>query len=258
MEQHHNSNIDKSTLLLLVLGMFFLTNVILAELIGVKLFSLEETFGLKPFNWNLFGISGSLNFTVGVILWPLVFIMTDILNEYYGVKGVRRLSYIAVGLVSYAFIMIYAAINVAPAGFWLSTNVDKGVPNMQTAYAVIYGQGMWIIGGSIIAFLFGQLVDVTAFHKIKKVTGEKSIWLRATGSTVISQLFDSIIVLYIAFVIPGSMTLAQFFAFALLNYIYKVSAAVALTPALYWVHNIIDKFLGKELSEKMRAEAMKN
>jgi uncharacterized integral membrane protein (TIGR00697 family) len=258
MEQHQNPNTDKSTLLLLVLGMFFLTNVILAELIGVKLFSLEETFGFKPFNWNLFGISGSLNFTVGVILWPLVFIMTDILNEYYGVKGVRRLSYIAVALVSYAFIMIYAAINVAPAGFWVSTNVDKGVPNMQTAYAVIYGQGLWIIGGSIIAFLFGQLVDVTAFHKIKKVTGEKSIWLRATGSTVISQLFDSIIVLYVAFVIPGSWTLNQFFAFALVNYIYKLSAAVALTPALYWVHNIIDKFLGKELSEKMRAEAMKN
>jgi len=259
MEQHHNPFASKSARLLLVLGLFFVTNALLAELIGVKIFAMEDSFGLEPFNWNLFGEQGSLNFTVGVILWPFVFIMTDIINEYFGVKGVRRLSYLAIVFILYAFGIIYVAINLSPAGFWPSSYADKGVPDMQMAYAAIFGQGMWIIAGSIVAFLLGQLIDVFVFHKIKKVTGEKNIWLRATGSTAVSQLIDSVVVLYIAFVIgPAQWSLGLWLAVASVNYIYKLSAAVVLTPILYWVHNIIDKFLGKELSEKMRAEAMKN
>ena len=167
MEQHHNPFASKAARLLLILGVFFVTNALLAELIGVKIFALEDSFGWKPFNWNLFGEKGSLNFTVGVILWPFVFIMTDIINEYFGLKGVRRLSYLAIIFIIYAFGIIYLAIELSPAGFWPASNVDKGVPDMQNAYAVIFGQGMWIIAGSIVAFLLGQLIDVFIFHKIK-------------------------------------------------------------------------------------------
>ncbi len=259
MEQHHNPFASKSARLLLVLGLFFVTNALIAELIGVKIFALEDSLGVQPFNWNLFGEQGSLNFTVGVILWPFVFIMTDIINEYFGVRGVRRLSYLAIVFILYAFGIIYVAINLAPAGFWPGTYIDKGVPDMQLAYAAIFGQGMWIIAGSVIAFLLGQLIDVFVFHKIKKATGEKSIWMRATGSTAVSQLIDSLVVLYIAFVIgPAQWPVSLWLAVASVNYIYKITAALLLTPVLYWVHNIIDKFLGKELSEKMRAEAMNN
>jgi uncharacterized integral membrane protein (TIGR00697 family) len=183
----------------LILGVFFVTNALLAELIGVKIFALEDSFGWKPFNWNLFGEKGSLNFTVGVVLWPFVFIMTDIINEYFGVKGVRQIK-----LFGYHFYYICIrnylpiAIELAPAGFWPASNVDKGVPDMQNAYAVIFGQGMWIIAGSIVAFLLGQLIDVFIFHKIKGITGEGKIWLRATGSTAISQIIDSVVVLYMS------------------------------------------------------------
>ncbi len=259
MEQHHNPFASKSARLLLILGVFLVTNALLAELIGVKIFALEDSFGWKPFNWNLFGEQGSLNFTVGVILWPFVFIMTDIINEYFGVRGVRRLSYLAVIFILYAFGIIYIAINLAPAGFWPASYADKGVPDMQNAYAAIFGQGMWIIAGSIIAFLLGQLIDVFVFHRIKRVTGEKKIWLRATGSTAISQIIDSVVVLYIAFVIgPAHWPISLWLAVATVNYVYKMGAAIVLTPVLYWVHTIIDKFLGKELSEKMRSEAMNN
>lgn len=259
MEQHHNPFASKSARLLLILGVFLVTNALLAELIGVKIFALEDSFGWKPFNWNLFGEQGSLNFTVGVILWPFVFIMTDIINEYFGVRGVRRLSYLAVIFILYAFGIIYIAINLAPAGFWPASYADKGVPDMQNAFSVIFGQGMWIIGASSVAFLLGQLIDVTAFHKIKRVTGEKKIWLRATGSTAISQIIDSLVVLYIAFVLgPAHWPISLWLAVATVNYVYKMGAAIVLTPVLYWVHNIIDKFLGKELSEKMRSEAMNN
>lgn len=253
----HKVIYSKPAQLLLILGVFFVTNALLAEFIGVKIFALEDTFGWKPFNWNLFGQTGSLNFTVGVILWPFVFIMTDIINEYFGVRGVRRLSYLAAVFILYAFGIVYIAIQMAPASFWIGNMAEKGVPDMQSAYTAIFGQGMWIIGGSLLAFIFSQLIDVTIFHRIKAFTGEKNIWLRATGSTVISQIFDSLIVLYVAFVLgPQHWSIGLFLAVATVNYCYKVFAAIVLTPLLYVVHIWIDNFLGKELSEKMRAQAM--
>lgn len=254
---HHNPFANKPAVLLLVLGVFFVVNALIAELIGVKIFAMEDSFGWKPFNWNLFGEQGSLNFTVGVILWPFVFIMTDIINEYFGVKGVRRLSYLAVIFIIYAFGIIYIAINLAPAGWWIGSSAEKGVPDMQSAYAAIFGQGMWIIAGSVIAFMVGQIVDVFVFHRIKIITGERSIWMRATGSTAISQILDSLIVLYIAFVLgPQQWSTGLWLAVATVNYVYKITAAFVLTPVLYIVHNWIDRFLGAELSEKMRREAM--
>lgn len=253
----HKILYSKPAQLLLILGVFFVSNALIAEFVGVKIFSLEDTFGWKPFNWNLYGEKGTLNFTVGVILWPLVFIMTDIINEYFGSRGVRRLSFIAALFILYAFGIVYLAIKMAPAGFWPGSMVEQGVPDMQSAFAAIFGQGMWIIGGSLAAFVFSQLIDVTIFHRIKFLTGEKRIWLRATGSTVISQLFDSLIVLYIAFVLgPQQWSISLFLAVATVNYIYKVCAAIILTPLLYIIHNWIDKFLGAELSLKMRQEAM--
>ena len=88
---------------------------------------------------------------------------------------------------------------MAPADWWVGQNAELGVPNMQDAFSVVFGQGLLIIIGSLLAFLVAQLVDVVTFHRIKKQTGEKLIWLRATGSTIISQLFDSFVVLYVAF-----------------------------------------------------------
>ncbi|MBK8487924.1 MAG: queuosine precursor transporter [Bacteroidetes bacterium] len=250
---------NKAAMLMLVLGAFFITNAIIAEFLGVKIFALEPTLGLKPWNWNLFGQQGTLNFTVGNLLWPFIFILTDIINEYFGIKGVRKLSYLTVLLISYAFLMVFLAIQMKPAGFWTGSMQDSGVPDMQAAYASIFGQGLWIIAGSIIAFLLGQLVDVKVFHRIKIFTGEKRIWLRATGSTVVSQLIDSVVVLYIAFVIgPQHWSIGLWLAVATVNYCYKIGAAILLTPVLYWIHHLIDNYLGKELSAELREEAMKN
>src|SRR3954468_18316156 len=187
---------DKPTKLFLGFTAFFVANALIAECIGTKIFSLEKLFGWQPSNLTLFGQSGlSFNLTCGVLLWPLEFVMTDIVNEYYGPKAVRRISYTAIALITYAFVMFYVAIHIAPADFWIGTKKDSNIPNMQDAFNGIFGQGMWIILGSLTAFLVSQIVDVTVFHKIKKHTGEKHVWLRATGSTLISQLVDSFIVL---------------------------------------------------------------
>ena len=191
---------DKPTKLFVLITAFFVANALIAECIGTKVFSLEKLFGTQPFNFSLFGESGlALSLTCGVLLWPLEFVMTDIVNEYFGPKAVRRISLIAVSLILYAFLMFYMAMSVPAADFWYGTGAKDGVPDMSKAFNSIFGQGMWIIAGSITAFLVSQIVDVTVFHKIKKITGNKKVWLRATGSTLVSQLVDSFIVLFIAF-----------------------------------------------------------
>ncbi|NRA50869.1 MAG: queuosine precursor transporter [Phaeodactylibacter sp.] len=252
----------RPTFLFVVLGGFFVANALVAEFIGVKIFALEDSLGWERFNFNLFGQSGALQFSAGVLLWPIVFIMTDVINEYYGKRGIRMLSFLAVGLITYAFFMIFAAIQLAPADWWVEQNINKGVPNMQSAFSVILGQGLLIIVGSLVAFLVAQLVDVITFHQIKKVTGEQKVWLRATGSTVISQFVDSFVVLAIAFkfgpelvgnVEPWSWS--QLFAVGTVQYIYKFAMAILLTPVIYLAHYLIDKYLGKEQAEAMKTSA---
>jgi queuosine precursor transporter len=247
---------QRANRLFIVLAGFFLTNALIAEFVGVKIFSFEESIGADPFHWSLFGIQGTLNFTAGVLLWPFVFIMTDVINEYFGVRGVRLISWIAVVFITYAFIAAYVAISLAPAKFWVEANAGLGVPDVQKAFAVVFGQGLWTICGSIVAFLVGQLIDVAIFHRILKMTGERFVWLRATASTAISQLLDSFIVLYIAFVLgPQKWSMSQFLAVGTVNYAYKMTAAVALIPLLYFARYAIRAYLGRDEAERLRKEA---
>lgn len=247
---------EKPTRLFIALSGLFVTNALIAEFIGVKIFALETTLGLAPFDWNLFGQSGSLSFTAGVLLWPIVFIMTDVINEYFGLRGVRYISWLAVGFISYAFLFAYLAIQLAPAEWWVTVNAARGVPDMQAAFAGIFGQGMWTIGGSIVAFLLGQLIDVTIFHRIRAATGERLIWLRATASTAVSQLIDSFVVLYIAFVIgPQHWPVSQFLAVGTVNYLYKMSMAVLLIPLIYVGRHAIEAYLGHANAARLKQEA---
>lgn len=247
---------SRATRLFLALAGFLITDALLAEFVGVKIFSLERTLGLQEVQWSLFGVSGSLSFTAGVIYWPLVFVLTDLINEYYGRRGVRLVSYLAVAFIAWAFFAAWIAISLAPAGFWLEANAQLGVPDIQRAFALIFGQGMWIIAGSITAFLIGQLIDVTIFHRIRRVTGERALWLRATGSTAVSQLFDSFIVLYISFVLgPQHWPMQQFLAVGMVNYAYKMLAALAMIPVLYLVHAGVRRYLGAAEVTRLRREA---
>jgi uncharacterized integral membrane protein (TIGR00697 family) len=248
---------DKPTKLFIGFTAFFVANALIAECIGTKIFSLEKLFGWQPSNLTLFGQSGlAFNLTCGVLLWPLEFVMTDIVNEYYGPKAVRRISYTAVILITYAFIMFYSSIHIPPADFWITSNQTKGIDNMQTAFGGIFGQGLWIILGSLTAFLVSQVVDVTIFHRIKKVTGEKHIWLRATGSTMVSQLVDSYIVLTIAFKFGSNWTWPLVFAVGTMNYIYKFIMAIILTPVIVLVEKRIEKYVGHKTAIQMKKAAM--
>ncbi|MBW8311320.1 MAG: queuosine precursor transporter [Rhizobium sp.] len=247
---------ERANRLFLVLAVFFVSNALLAEFIGVKIFALEDTLGLRPFEWNLFGQSGSLNFTAGTLLWPIVFVMTDVVNEFFGKRGVRFISWLAVAVIVYGFVFAYVAIGLAPASWWVGVAAEQGVPDYQAAFGAVFGQGLWTIGGSLVAFLIGQLIDVSVFHRIRHATGERMVWLRATGSTAVSQLVDSFIVLYIAFVLgPQQWPTSLFLVVGTMNYAYKMACAVALIPLLYLVRRGITAWLGRDQAAQLRAAA---
>jgi hypothetical protein len=246
---------SKANRLFLYLGGFFIANALIAEFIGVKIFALEDSLGWEKMEFNFFGIATSFDLTAGVILWPIVFVMTDIINEYFGKKGVRLLSYFAVILISYAFVMVYLAIAAVPASWWPAVNQSRGMEDMELAFELVFGQGLWIIVASLVAFLISQLIDVIVFQRLKRLTGEKAIWLRATGSTLVSQLIDSFVVLFIAFKIGGGWSTEQVLAIGFTNYIYKFSMAIILTPALYGAHFVIDRYLGEDLANQLKQTA---
>lgn len=218
----------KKDLLFLILAGFFITNALTAEMIGGKLIKI-----------------GPLVFSMGILPWPVVFLATDLINEYFGKEGVKRLTLITAGLISYAFVVLFLGMQV---------NATDNSPVSDQAFKQVFGQSMWIIAGSIIAFLFSQLMDVVVFWFFRERTGGKMLWLRATGSTMISQLVDSFIVLGIGFLLPGYITLKEYFAIGITNYSGKLIIAILLTPLIYLGHYLIDRYLGESEAEKLIEE----
>lgn len=212
----------KDTIFLILAGIF-ITNAVVAELIGGKLIYV-----------------GPYVMSVGILPWPLVFVTTDLINEYFGRKGVQKLSFVTAGLLAYTFFVLYIAMQVPSA--------NLGVTDDQ--FNAIFGQGMWIIFGSITAFLVSQLIDITIFHFVKNRTGHKMIWLRSTGSTVISQFFDSFIVLGIAFYATGKIDFDTYISSGLTGYVVKLGIAICLTPLIYLGHSVIDKYIRKETPQQ--------
>lgn len=246
--------LDRKTRLLLILSGIFITSAITAELISSKLFIAHI---------NIFGLElGSYVSIVGIIPWPIVFLATDTVNEFYGPKIVRTLSIITACMIALCFFIVY--IGMAPKAFVpdppnpIPAGWRRTVANDQE-FNQVFGQSQWIIVGSIIAFIIGQLVDSFVFWFFRKRTGGKMIWLRSTGSTVISQLIDTFVVLFIAFVIPGTFTMKQFWTIGLTNYVFKLMIAVGLTPLIYLFHWIVEKYLGKDAhvqEERVAEEAL--
>lgn len=242
----------------IILSCFFVANVILAEFIGVKIFSLEATLGLAPLNWSILHHSIHLDYTCGVIIWPVVFVLTDIINDYYGMEKVKFLTYIAIAVTIYAFFVSKLSIAVEPTPWWTVVNANKGIPDSNLAFKAIFGQGNNIIVGSLIAFLIGQILDASIFQLIKKKSKTGGLWVRATVSTLFSQLIDSFVVLYVAFYLGQDWPLGQVLHIALNNYLYKGIVAIAMIPVLHLVHQWLTRYFGTELSHAMRTSSLKN
>lgn len=216
---------SKKELLFLILAGFFITNAVVAEMIGGKLIEI-----------------GPFKMSIGILPWPVVFLTTDLINEYFGKQGVKKLSVITACLIGYAFVVLFLSMNVSAAGF---------SPVKDNEFSAVFGQSLWIIAGSITAFLVAQWMDVFVFWLVRGKTGGKLLWLRTTGSTTVSQLFDSFIVLGIGFLLPGKISFNDFLNVGFTNYSGKLIIAVALTPLIYLGHYLIDQYLGKNESQRL-------
>ena len=217
--------------LFVFLAGLFITNAVTAELISNKLIEI-------PIKFNFLGSEfGPFVTIVGILPWPVVFLLTDLLNEFYGYKAVRKLSWITAILIAYCFLIVGLSIEI-PAVNIPGSNLSDDI-----AYRKVFGQAQMVIIGSICAFLVSQLLDASLFSWIKSKTGDRYIWLRSTGSTLFSQLIDSCIVLYIGFVLPGSLSFAEFMRIAPTNYILKIIIAILLTPFIYLGHYLIRRYL---------------
>ena len=220
---------DRRTLLAIILTGMFVTNAVVAELISGKLFTV-----------------GPFTLTCGVLLWPVVFLTTDVVNEYFGRSGVQRLTLTTVALIGYVFVILLTAMQVVAAPF---------SPVNDAQFSAVFGQGSWIIVGSMTAFAVSQLVDVAVFWILRRWNGGKMIWLRATGSTGVSQLVDTFVVMGIAFWLPGKLTFSEFLSVSVTNYGYKLILAIVLTPLVYAMHAAVHKFLGDAAANEMASEA---
>lgn len=225
---------QRRDLVFLVLSGIFITNALMAEVIGGKLFSI-----------------GPAVLSLGVLIWPVVFISTDLINEYFGKEGVKKLTIFTAILIAYAFVMLYIGMAI-PA--W------ENSPVKDEAFNNVFGQSLWIIIASLIAFLVSQGVDVFVFWLVRDRTGGAMLWLRSTGSTVVSQLIDTFIIMGIAFYLPSVLelvpedrriTFGHYMLMSSSNYGYKVIIAVLLTPLIYAGHGIIDKILGHNESDHL-------
>ena len=224
-------NLGRRERLFFVLGGFFLTNALVAELIGGKLIQVPA-FALG--SWQL----GPWPLSVGILPWPVVFLTTDLMNEYYGHKGVRQISFLTAGLVLYAFLILFLTGGMPAVDF---SPVDDAT------YQRVFLQSQWIMAGSLVAFLISQFLDVWIFTRIRAATGKRFIWVRATGSTVVSQGIDTFLVQGIAFYLPGAIDFGEWMSIASNSYVFKLGIALGITPLLYVGHGLIDRYLAKEL-----------
>ena len=210
----------KKDIVFIILTGLFITNAIVAELIGGKLIQI-----------------GPFLMSIGILPWPIVFLTTDLINEHFGRDGVKKLTFITAGLIAYCILLLYIGVQI-PA-----VELPNTVNNSQ--FYAVFGQGLFIMVASIIAFLVSQLIDVSVFWFFRNKTGKKMIWLRTTGSTIISQLIDSFIVSGIAFWMTGKITTDQYLNMSFSGYTFKLIVAICLTPLIYLGHFLINKYLYK-------------
>jgi len=243
--------VAREQVLAYVLCALFVGFFVAAEVLGGKLFRFT-LFGVGPDDIGL-GDGTEFVATAGILAFPLTFVMTDIVNEYFGRPIVRLFTWIAIAVNLLLQPVIRAAIAVPAISFTVGvTDAD-----MQRGFQVAFGQTSSIVVASLCAFALAQWLDVWIFTWLRRSTGGKWLWLRAQGSTIVSQLIDTVAVIYLAFVVIPLVTgnepwtLANAFSVSLTNYVYKFLIAVGATPALYLVHAAVDGYLGKEAAHAL-------
>lgn len=227
--------------LFVVCTAIFITALVIAEATASKFFTAFEL----PFVLTIFGMEfEAVVMTAGVIAFPVTFIITDVLNEYYGKGGIRFVTFVGMAMIVFEFALLQIAMEVPTAPI---------SPVPEEAFNTVFGATGRVILGSLTAYLIGQLTDITLFHWLRRLTQGRMLWLRATGSTFGSQFLDTLIVLTVAF--AGQLRFQEILAITLFNYSYKFIIAVVITPVIYLAHWMMDQYLGHEMAEEMIEQA---
>lgn len=201
----------------------FLTALLIGDTIGSKLFVVDIPLGFTTFQATL---------SVGAMWFPITFLLTDVINEFYGTRGARFVTFLGLFMALLAFVVIWVSRAIPAADF---------SPIPQLMFDQVFGGANRIFLASITAYLIGQLCDIAIFQYAKQRTGGRMIWLRATGSTLVSQLIDTLVVQWVAFY--GVLTREQLVRAATTSYLVKVGVAVCLTPVIYGLHGAIHRRL---------------
>lgn len=209
--------------LFVTLVAIFMTCLVVGDIIGGKVTS-----------FHLFGREWP--FSVGQLAFPITFILTDILNEFYGRKVVRRVTFLAFVMVGLTFSIIYLAAAMPWASMTKASDWDGVTPS---PFATIFTSATRIQLSSMVAFLIGNLTDISIFFVLKKATGNRMLWLRATGSTAVSQLIDTVIIS--ALVFAAKMTVDEWTNLVITTYVIKLGAAILITPVIYGLHELIER-----------------
>jgi uncharacterized integral membrane protein (TIGR00697 family) len=216
----------------LVLGALFICSLVVSNLIFQKFFY-----------WNPFGIF-NFEISVGLLPYPITFLVTDLVSEIYGRRKANDL--VLAGIFASVFSLgIIAVANVVPA-------ID-GSPVQDAVFNKVFGATTIAVIASMMAYLFAQLVDIQIYHFWKRVTKGKKLWLRNNFSTIFSQFVDTLSVLLLLCYFKVLLW-DQFGPLLLAGFLFKVLVALIDTPLLYAGVFIFKRLFGMERGEEIKID----
>jgi|TARA_Y200000002_G_C22554855_1_gene609853 uncharacterized integral membrane protein (TIGR00697 family) len=220
--------------LYLILGLLFVTSLIVSNLIFKKFFY------YYPFNSSLFGVK-LFEISVGILPYPITFLITDLISEIYGKKKANEVVFGGIIASFFAMGIIYIS-NVVPATSWS--------PVSDEIFSTVFGSTSIAVISSMLAYLFAQFVDIQIYHFWKRVTKGKHLWLRNNFSTFLSQFIDTatVLILLCSF---GEIQWRLFSGLLMAGFLFKVIIAALDTPILYIFVFFIRKRFKLEIDQEI-------
>lgn len=221
---------DVALRIYLLLGALFIAALITCNLIFRKFFI-----------WAPSGLGFTFEQSVGILPYPITFLITDLISEIYGARRANQI--VMAGLVASLFVLgIITVAGLAPATDWSPVSDEQ--------YTHVFGQTALAVGASMAAYLVAQLVDIRVFHFWKRLTGGKMLWLRNNFSTITSQFVDTFTVVLLL-CLGGEIKWALFWVLVFNGFIFKVIVALFDTPLFYLATFVIRKRFNLALGEEV-------
>lgn len=218
--------LDARHKLFLALTVTFCTCLVVGDLIGGKLVS-GELFGFR------------FTTTVGMLPFPVTFLLTDVINEFYGKRSARVVTFLGFYMAALTFFLVLVAASIPIAEL---TRAPDWTGVTEAGFQQVFVGSLRMLGASLVAYLTAQLTDIAVFAALRRVSQGRHLWLRATGSTVVSQAIDTLAITLVAW--AGLLPVSEMVRIMVSAYTLKLVIAVGLTPLVYGLHALIERNLG--------------